>query len=177
MSFLPPLDEGETDATLRDAIAMIDAFEGCEDSTQQGCASGERQPTTPNKSKISHGERTRAQLRSLRHEVALLEVVLERARSSSQRAQGSKEHATPRANAVRMKAGPLNRMILEHRLRKQAEATNHKLKVMLEKQMQLSSELHAALVKAMAMVEAQVLSHHRVVDTKRKHGLELSRCF
>lgn len=173
MSFLPPLDEGETDATLRDAIAMIDAFEGYEGSTQtSGKWHIERTPATPSKSRLSHGERTRAQLRSLRHEVALLEVVLARARSSSQRAQGSPHPKKPRASSMRSKAGPLNQMIQEHRLRKQAEATNQKLKALVEMQMRLSSELHAALVKAMTMVEAQVHTHC-TADTKTEERLRI----
>lgn len=179
MSFLPPLDDGETDATLRDVIAMIDAFEGNQGLMRRSRASGrwhiEQLPTTPTKNKLSHGERTRVQLRSLRHEVALLEVVLQRTRSCSQRAQGV--DLKPTAKAPRMKVNLLNQMIREHRLRKQAEATNQKLKVLLEKQLQLSSELHAALVKAMTMVEVQVLQH-RMVDTQRKRGgLESTRCF
>lgn len=77
---------------------------------------------------------------------------------------------------MRKKTGFLSQLIQELRLRKQSEVANQKLRVLLCKQTKLSNEVHALLVRAMSLVETQVVNRH-VVDARRKSDRELSRCF
>lgn len=161
MSFLLPTldDEGEANATLQDAFALIDTFG---DDDRHACASPtpatalarvktEPQDRPVKKKKLEHRDRVKGELQRLRAEAEILEATLLRLKLPQN--TDSKTHGSLVRSPMDVKCfdahssmpKSMEIVVREYRHRKASETTNQKLKALLAKQLKVARSPGAAL--------------------------------
>lgn len=171
--------EYESNATMCEALAFIDAFEAQESASTSGDSSPGRLQKT--KKKRSHRDRVKSELQRLRNDASALEVTLTRlkqslrysVRGSDPRSQRWRPIAaqlevqspgtvTERSDDPRVAAW-MEIAIDEYRRRRQSEATNRQLKDLLAKHLKVTRASEAALAVKLTEVVRFAVYHHCVM--------------
>lgn len=158
MSFLPSLDdERETQATLEDALALIDAHE--HEQKQDALAASQTlrfEPGNPAQSdsrvsastrKLTHRERVKAELLRLRYEAAALEICLTRLKLKRAFRSGAETALTDSSVAPRSVGSIewIESVVRSYQRRKQSEAANRQLKALLRRLLKAARSPEQAL--------------------------------
>lgn len=154
------LMESEANATLHDALAFIDAFEG--QSTSSNSSGGvwseesTKSKAPAKKKKRSHTERVKNELERLRTDAKALEATLERLKRSSSEMKQLVAGARPQVDSHSSSSLVVGRkdprmvqwmaiVVDECRRRRESEALNRRLRAMLAKQVNMVQVSESAL--------------------------------